>query len=380
MHRHGLLVGKFYPPHAGHHWAIRVAAARCSSLTAVVAASFVETIPLASRVAWLRAAHAGDSNVIVTGVRCDIPNDLGDEQIWTAQVALFAAAARVASPTAGSIDAVFSSEEYGDELAARLRAVHVPIDRERRHVPLSATAIRADLAGHWDDLAPATRAGLAVRVVLLGAESTGTTTIARLLAERYRARGGVWARTAMVEEYGREWTVRKWELARDAARSAGAPSPPLESLIWDVTDFDVIAREQTRREDSAARSGSPLLVCDNDAFAAYVWERRYLGEGARPLQSWASTEMPHHDVYFLTDHRDVPYAQDGLRDGDLAARAAMTSWFEDALTSAGQSWVLLTGSVEDRLRLALEVSEALLASRLALVEPLPIRAARPRHD
>src|SRR5712671_546934 len=31
---------------------------------------------------------------------------------------------------------------------------------------------------------------------------------------------------------------------------------------------------------------------------------------------------------------------DGLREGDLAVRAAMTGWFTTALTVAGHSWVL----------------------------------------
>ena len=51
--RHGLVIGKFYPPHAGHHHLIRAAAARCARLTVVVMAATVESIPLARRVAWL---------------------------------------------------------------------------------------------------------------------------------------------------------------------------------------------------------------------------------------------------------------------------------------------------------------------------------------
>jgi len=374
--RHGLLVGKFYPPHRGHHHAVRTAAARCDLLTVVVAGSSVESIALGDRVAWLRAEHACERNVTIAGIHCDVPSDLDDPAVWAAQVALFAAAARAASPAAPPIDVVFSSERYGDELAARLGAVHEALDPERRAVPLSATQVRADVAGHWDDLAAATRAGLAVRVVLLGGESTGTTTVARSLAERFHARGGVWLRTAMVEEFGREWTVRKWDAAVDAARAAGASPPPLESVAWDHADFDHIAREQTRRENAAAAAGSPLLVCDNDAFAAFVWERRYLGSDARALQPWASTDMPRHDVYLLTDHVGVPYVRDRLRDGDVAARAAMTRWFEDALTGAGQSWALLTGALETRLRLAVEICDALLAHRLTLADPWPMRGGR----
>ena len=37
--------------------------------------------------------------------------------------------------------------------------------------------------------------------------------------------------------------------------------------MWTPADFDTVAVEQTRRESLAAAAGSPLLVCDTDAFA-----------------------------------------------------------------------------------------------------------------
>ena len=82
--------------------------------------------------------------------------------------------------------AVFSSEGYGAQLALWFDATHLPVDADRTAVPISGTAVRADLAAGWAWLAPATRAGLTTRVVLVGAESTGTTTIARLLARIFR--------------------------------------------------------------------------------------------------------------------------------------------------------------------------------------------------
>jgi HTH-type transcriptional regulator, transcriptional repressor of NAD biosynthesis genes len=56
----------------------------------------------------------------------------------------------------------------------------------------------------------------------------------------------------------------------------------------------------------------------------------------------------------------VPWCDDGLREGDLAIRAAMTGWFTAALTAAGHSWVLLTGSIADRLDLAVRVTDSML--------------------
>jgi HTH-type transcriptional regulator, transcriptional repressor of NAD biosynthesis genes len=360
-YRHGLVIGKFYPPHRGHLYLIGAAARQCAAVTVLAMASRRETVPLADRVAWLRAACAGLPGVAVTGAVCDAPVDYGDPAVWTAQVAVMRAALeRDGRP---GPDAVFSSEPYGAELAARLGACPVAVDPGRARVPVSASAIRADLAGHWADLAGPARAGLATRVVVLGAESTGTTTVATGLAAAYAGRGGAFARTACVPEAGRDYTAMKWRQARAAAAAAGARAPALDELTWTAADFDAIAAEQTALEERGAASGSPLVVCDTDAFATSVWERRYLGAAARGPQPWATTGLPRRDVYLLTSHEGVPWCDDGLREGDLAVRAAMTGWFIAALTAAGHSWVLLAGSLAARLRLAARVTDAALADR-----------------
>ena len=357
----GLVVGKFYPPHRGHLHLIEAAAASCRQVTVLVMAARVETVPLADRVAWLRAACGGLPAVTVIGVPCDVPVDFGSGPVWTAQVAVMTAALEangLALPAA-----VFSSEPYGDELAARLGARHQCVDPRRVTVPVSASSIRADLAANWGMLIGPAQAGLAARVVVLGAESTGTSTIAELLAARYQQRGGAWSRTPCVPEAGRDYTSTKWLAARAAAAAAGQREPALEELAWTHADFDAVAAQQSQREDEAALAGSPLVVCDTDAFATSVWERRYLGAAARGLQPWATTDLPRHDVYLVTSHEEVPWCDDGLREGDLAIRAAMTAWFTAALTAAEHSWVLLTGSIADRLDLAVRVTDAILAEQ-----------------
>lgn len=313
---------------------------------------------------WLRAIHADTPHVTVFGMPCDIPFDLHDERVWTAQVALMRAAAE--QVTDEPVDAIFSSEAYGDGIAERLGATHVCVDLDRVRVPVSSTACRADLGAMWDQLHPVVRAGLAVRVVVVGAESTGTTTISRALADHYRARGGVWARTGWVPEYGRDFTVEKWELARSVASAEGRPEPTMDELVWTAEEFARIAARQTELENAAAAAGSPLLVCDTDAFATVVWERRYLGPGT--VAAATAGPLPPRDVYLLTDHEGVPFTQDGLRDGEHI-RAQMTGWFVDALTAAGHSWVLLTGPVDERVRLAVRVADRLLAGRARFAAP-----------
>ncbi len=359
MYRHALVIGKFYPPHVGHHHLVRSAARVAERVTVVVMSSAAESIPLRERVAWMRETHGADPAVTVTGIVCDAPMDLASDTVWAAQVACMRAAAR--SVTRIPVDAVVSSEKYGDELAQRFSATHVSIDPDRIAYPVSGTGCRADLAGQWDHLDAPVREGLTTRVVVLGAESTGTTTVSRALAERYRARGGVWERTQWVPEYGRQATLDK--LARKKALD---PAATMHDLTWTGDDFARIAAEQTRLEEDAARAGSPVLLCDTDAFATTVWERRYLGEGGG--RAWAEVS-DRNSLYLVTDHERVPFVQDGIRDGE-GIRAEMTEWFVDSLTATGRSWVLLTGALDDRIRLGERVIDQALRIRAHFAEPL----------
>lgn len=362
---HGLVIGKFYPPHLGHHHLIATAAAQVDRLSVLVQGSRRESIPVADRVRWLTEAHP-EPHVDVVGGPCDIPIDLVTEPVWAAHVALMRAA--VVSRTTDPVDVVFTSESYGPELARRLGATHVAVDPPRATHPVSGTDVRRDLAGRWDLLHPVVRAGLTTRVVVLGAESTGTTTLSRALAESYRAQGGVWARTGWVDEYGREHTVLKHEADCADATRRGLPAPALADMTWTADDFGYIARRQTAAEDEAARTGSPVLVCDTDAFATRVWERRYVGPGSHAAADAVPT-LPPRAVYLLTDHIGVPFVQDGWRDGEHV-RAAMTGWFVEELTAGGHSWALLTGTYDERIALARRITDEALRDRAAMADPL----------
>jgi HTH-type transcriptional repressor of NAD biosynthesis genes len=211
-YRHGLVPGKFCPPHAGHHHLVRTAADRCERLTVLVCAASVEPLPLADRVRWMREVRPG---VRVVGAVDDIPVDLTDPDVWAAHMAVFRGA--VPEP----VDAVFTSEPYGRELGRRFGAEPVCVDPERAVFPVSGTAVRKDPAGCWDFLEPPVGAALARRVVVLGAESTGTTTMAWALAEHYRRRGGVWTQTRYVPEYGRRFSEHKLAVLRERRPEAG---------------------------------------------------------------------------------------------------------------------------------------------------------------
>ena len=346
--RHALVLGKFYPPHAGHHHLVRTAAAASERITVAVLGSSAESLSIADRVRWLAEEHAADPGVRVLGDLDDHPMDYADPAVWDLHVGvtrsvLARRAIADGDPAGAAVDAVFSSEDYGVELARRLGATHVPVDPRRLAFPVSGTAVRADVRGQWANLARPTRAGLATRVVVLGAESTGTTTLATALAAHY---GGT-----AVPEYGREHTAAKL--------AAKAP-------VWTVGDFVDVAVRQGADEDAAAPA-APVLVCDNDPWAATVWCERYLGFGHPEVDAAVGDRRP--ALYLLTDHVAVGFEQDGTRDGEHL-RPWMTARFVRGLRGRGVPWLLLTGSREHRLRRAVRACEAAVAARFTFTDPL----------
>ena len=350
--RHGFVLGKFYPPHAGHHLLVRQAARQCERLTVGVFAATVESIPLGTRVAWMREVHAAETNVTVTGAIDDTPVDVGDPAIWDAHMAVFRGA--IARVTAEPVDAVFTSESYGDELGRRFGAAHVAVDPSRGREPVSGTAVRRDPAAHWRFIEAPVRRWFAKRVVIVGAESTGKSTLAAELAD---ARGTAW-----VAEYGREHAEEKLGSLR-----VSRPAAVMEDVAWDDSDFETIAAEQQRREERAAGESGPVLIADTDAFATAVWCERYLGRQSLEVETIAARSRP--ALYLLTHHDDVPFVQDGTRDGERV-RAWMTQRFAERLDATARRWQWIRGTRDERRAAALVAIDALLAEGWALAPPL----------
>lgn len=368
MTAHGLVIGKFYPPHAGHVGLVRFAASESERVTVIVMGSVFESVSAERRAAWLRAevATAGPAlaHVDVLSVVCDAPVEYDSEIAWVANVGLMRAA--LAAGGRPEPTAVFTSEDYGRELATRFGAEHRLFDAARAGHPVSGTAVRADLAGRWTDVAPAARLDLATRVIVVGAESTGTTTLTTALVDHYRARG--FDAMPYVPEYGRDFT---YELHAETEQRLGR-EVAMDELVWLPEHFARIAEHQNELEDAAALA-CPLVIADTDAFATELWERRYLGSTSDATRAFGTDRLPRRDVYLVTDHVGVPFFQDGWRDGEHI-RAEMSGWFVDELTRRGASWVLLRGAPEERLRYAVRLIDALWDRNSTFASP-PWRGA-----
>jgi HTH-type transcriptional repressor of NAD biosynthesis genes len=158
------------------------------------------------------------------------------------------------------------------------------------------------------------------RICLLGAESTGKTTLARSLAVAY---GDAWN-----PEYGRPYT----EIGRD-------PDAP-----WTSDEFTHIARIQCWYEDSLAAAARRLLFCDTDAFTTALFHEVYLGE---PTHAFDDLVARSYDLYLVCG-LDVPWRHDGIREFEEQRHWMHDRYLERARAS-GSPWLLVEGSREQRL-------------------------------
>jgi len=316
----GIVIGKFYPPHLGHKYLINFARENVDKLTVIICHKTGQVITGESRATWIMEMVPG----IETKVVADIyPAD--DSKAW---------AEYTLSILGYAPDVVFTSEDYGSKYCEYMGAKHVLVDIERNTVPISASRIRVDPFSYWDYLDPPVRAYFARRVCVLGAESTGTTTMALALADHYQ--------TTLVPEFGRAYYEAKIK------------SPYISK--WETSEFIFIAQQQNLLEGQLARYANKLLVCDTDSFATSLWHERYVGFLSREVD-FVSHER-HYDLYLLTD-RDFPFVQDGTREGDNI-RLQMHGRFIKELEQRNKPFLLLSGTHEDRLKKAVEACDSIM--------------------
>ncbi|TFW18490.1 AAA family ATPase [Duganella callida] len=158
-----------------------------------------------------------------------------------------------------------------------------------------------------------------LRVAILGAESSGKSTLAQALAERH---GTLW-----VPEYLREFVDTRQRV-------------PVSD------DQFFIASMQVRREDAAAALARGYLFCDTTPLMTAVYSNHYFGGMDRELA--ALTAMRRYDMTIVTAP-DSPWVADGLmRDSDQV-RQSIHRQLLDELRARQIAWLEVGGSLEQRL-------------------------------
>jgi len=339
-HGHGLVIGKFYPFHAGHQALVRAATSSCERVTVEVMAHTVESIPVDVRVGWVQAEHP-TARVVAAPDDHDV--DFDSPEVWDLHMEV------IESHLDAPVDAVFTSDAYGEEMARRLGATWVQVDPGRASTPISGTAVRADVAGSWWALPSPVRAWFAKRVVVVGAGSTGATTLADALGEHYG--------TTVVPEFWREWTER---------RPGGLTAP------WHTAELELVAREQAALEDAgAAAAPRPLLVCDTDAFATTLLHERHVGVPSPSVRALADAR-PTPALYVLTGD-EISLVPEGVRDcvsDGEHGRAWMQGRWREELAARRVPAVEVRGTRDERLAAATAAVDEVVAAGWDLADPV----------
>lgn len=321
----GLVIGKFLPFHRGHEHLIETATRAVDELLVIVCSAVWHGIPVELRVRWIAESFPEVRVVVIDQEERGLGED--GTEAW---------AAATLDALGRRPDVVFTSEDYGPGYAREMGAEHVMVDRDRAVVPVSGTEIRARPLAHLQLLSPQVRAHYVLRVCVVGAESTGKTTLAGDLAGHY----GV----PFVSEFGR-WYCE------------AMPAPT--RYHWTTEDFRTIARTQDRFEDDAARWVGPLLVCDTNSFVTSVFHEAYLGRRDARLEAEAAARR--YDVLLLCGE-ETPFVQDGtgLRHDGLP-RARMQERYVRYLEEGGRRFARVKGTRSERLATAVETVDPLLA-------------------
>jgi NadR type nicotinamide-nucleotide adenylyltransferase len=186
------------------------------------------------------------------------------------------------------------------------------------------------------------------KIVIIGPESTGKSTLCEGLAAHYD--------TEWVQEY-----ARGYMLAHGTAYS--------------YDDLSMIARGQLALEDAAvatlgeneaeqregrdgAGTGDRVLFIDTDLYVMKVWSEYVFGR----CETWILKEIAarHYDGYLLCK-TDLPWVKDELREyPDLATRERLYHIYKDILINQNVPWMEIGGSADGRLTNAIQAVERLL--------------------
>ena len=333
--RTGIVVGKFWPPHRGHQLLLETAAAQVNELLVLVYSNpDAPPHPAAERAQWLRELYRGDEladgprigptplRIFALSAEADgVPPDAADDDTQRAFVRQWLARQGL------RVDVVFSSEDYGPGFAAHLGVPHVAVDNARTQVPVSGTRVRADAAAAAGYLHPLVAAQLGVvppapvpRVVLLGAESSGKSTLCAALAE---ACGTVW-----VPEYGRALHEQK-------------------NGHLEFEDLLYIARRHAELEDEAAVQAHGVLFCDTNAATTALYSYYYFHRCDPALRALAAVCGQRYARTFVCAPT-VPFEQDGWR-GPEALRSFQHGMILMQLDYFGIPYTLVEGTVAERV-------------------------------
>lgn len=337
----GFVVGKFLPMHLGHEFVIQTALEQCEHVFVLSYTSkFFHGVSREVRESWLTTRFPYDEfNITVMVLEDGFPDD--DES----EVVHREFCSKIILDNIPDIDAIFGSEDYIEPFAKFVERytataiTPVVVDVERKKFPVSGTNCRADIStgysqdklkelfGHdssYPYMNKHVRSTFIPRVIILGGESSGKTTLAVALAKHLK--------TTWVPEYGRQ--------VYDEHEGKLEPF-----------HFDLIGEMQTEFKKVAASIANKVVVCDTNAITTYFYSIEMTGAARlKTIQNMLNCVRP-WDVIYLCDP-NINFFQDGTR-RDSEFRNKGHEFYKKFLKDQRIPFKIISGTLIERV-LAIE--------------------------
>jgi HTH-type transcriptional repressor of NAD biosynthesis genes len=283
--KRGLVLGKFFIPHKGHLYLIDTAISQCEKVYVMVCSLQREHVPGHLRYKWLKKIYKNNKNVKIIHCEDEYPqtpeeaNSVDEfyNEYWCKSVY-----SRIKK-----LDVIFTSENYGEEFAKYLKIKHVLVDLDRKIFPISGTKARTETYKYWEYIPDIIKSYFAVKVVVLGPESTGKSTLVKNLAN--------WYGCDFIEEYGRNYTEEIKEV-----------------LSLEKKDFINIAKNHFKISKNKIKDNNKkLLFFDTEAITTKIFGEFYLNNfKSKKIDKIISKQ--NFDIILLLN-TDVEWINDGTR-------------------------------------------------------------------
>lgn len=314
MKTHGLTLGKYAPFHKGHELIIETALREMDEVTVIIYDTDVINIPLTVRAGWIKKLY-NKVNVIEAwdgpkGESYDKEYEIAEEKYIKSLLGKT------------KITHFYSSEYYGEHVAKSLNAIDRRIDEKRTSIPISGTLIREYPYKYREFMSDIVYRDLIIKVVFLGAMSTGKSTITEALAKKYN--------TTFAKEYGRDyWTEHQIE------RRIG------------FKEFDNIVKGHIEKEEIAYKNANKYCFVDTNAITTYMFSIDYHKKATKFLEDTAEKNYRRYDLFFLCAD-DIPYDDTWDRSGNQKRHVFQKQIIDDLLKRR-IPFIPLYGSLESRI-------------------------------